>query len=148
SCCVGYILDYPGDFMAQTFTINNTGILAGAAVQVSLAGYEDYGALTDDLYVSIMRVDSLGRPNKNHVLATRTISRNDVTGDSGIPMSEVDFSSANLHVHAGETLALALSSSHTYYAFDPLENVFQYNWHRSFFGTHPGGEFYVYSPLV
>ena len=27
SCCGGYVLDYPGDYIAQTFTANNTGLL-------------------------------------------------------------------------------------------------------------------------
>jgi hypothetical protein len=36
---IGYILDYPGDYLAQTFTVHHTGRLVGIGLQVSLDAY-------------------------------------------------------------------------------------------------------------
>lgn len=144
-CCIGYILDYPEDYIAQTFTVRNTGQLDGIGVEVSLSGYSHYDPVTDDLYVSLMRTDSLGAPAIDEIIASRTISRSAVELDYA-PMTELDFSDANLHVRAEDVLAVALSSSHTYYAY--RRDVFQYNWHSRLFNPHPGGAFYIYSPRL
>jgi hypothetical protein len=62
SCCFGSSLDYPGDYMIQTFTVNNSGQLAGVGVQVSIWGATGDAPVTDDLHVTLMRTDSSGVP--------------------------------------------------------------------------------------
>jgi hypothetical protein len=146
SCCWGYILDYPEDYIAQTFTVGHSGQLVSVGVQVVLSGSSNYKPVTDDLDVSLMRTYALGYPVIGEVIASRTISRYDVPYDSNAPMIDVDFSAANLQVNAGEVLAIALNSDHTYYAY--TGGFYQYSWHSWIRNPHPGGEFYIYSPRL
>jgi hypothetical protein len=148
SCCWGYILDYPEDYIAQTFTVGHSGQLVSVGVQVVLSGSANYKPVTDDLDVALMRTNALGYPVIDQVIASRTISRYGVPKDSNAPMIDVDFSAANLQVYAGEVLAIALNSDHTYYPFQPAGGFYQYSWHSWIRNPHPGGEFYIYSPRL
>ena len=145
SCCGGYVLDYPGDYIAQTFTANNTGLLVGVGVQVSISGYANYAPVTDDLHVTLMRTDASGAPAIGEILASQVISRYDLPERiDNDPMFDLDFSYAGLNVHAGDILAIALSSNHTYYSYP--NNYKQFLWRTTFWNPHPGGAFYIYSP--
>jgi hypothetical protein len=145
SCCFGSSLDYPGDYMIQTFTVNNSGQLAGVGVQVSIWGATGDAPVTDDLHVTLMRTDSSGVPAIGEVLTSRVISRYDVPGWSDkVPMLDIDVSSIGLDVQAGDVLAIALSSNHTYSNYP--RNYRDFVWHAMPWNPHPGGAFYRYIP--
>jgi hypothetical protein len=143
----GYILDYPGDYIAQTFTVRNTGQLTGIGVQVVRTHSSGLRPVTDDLLVRLIRTDSSGVPMIDEVLASHEILRSQIPIRSDFnPMLEIDLSSLNLRVEEGERLAIAISSDHTYYAYQP--NYLQYSWVSTIQDPHPGGEFFIYSPLL
>lgn len=144
---IGYALDYPGDYMAQTFTVHNSGQLVGIGVQVSISGSpSSRDGITDDLHLKLIRTDSSGVPTIGDVLASHTISRFDVPfWSSSVPILNVDLTGDNLQVHLGDVLAIALSSDYTYYSHSENRN---YDWNTSIFDQIPGGLFFVYSPRV
>jgi hypothetical protein len=142
-----YILDYPGDYIAQTFTVRNTGKVVGIGIQVSVRGYQNYKPVTDDLLVRLVRADVSGVPAIDEVLASQTVPRSQVR--RSLPadeLIELDVRNANALVHKGDILAIALSSNHTYYAHP--YNYLDYVWHGEFYDAHPGGDFYIYSPNI
>jgi hypothetical protein len=145
---LGWLIDYPSDFAAQTFTVQHTGQITEVAIGV----VRDSGAkaVTDDLYLRLIRTDAAGVPIFNDVLATHTINRNDVPHESAnAPLVPVDLSLSNVYVAVGDVLAIAISTNHTYmgqYQF----GYEQYDWKISGLESppdpYPGGDFYVYSP--
>jgi hypothetical protein len=143
----GYILDYPGDYIAETFTVGHSGQLVGLGVQVSLSGRPGDLPPTDDLLVRLIGTDDMGIPKIGEVLASSTISWNDIPGS--LPANEVleiDLTEWNLRARVGEVFAIALSSDHTYHSHPHPYR--QYSWHMSFRNPHPGAEFYIYSPTI
>jgi hypothetical protein len=140
---VGYFLDYPGDYMAQTFTVRNSGRLVQLAVQVVNRGGPVQ--VIDDLYMKLVRTDSAGSPVISDVLSSRTISRFAVpTSDSPVSMIPIDLTSDNLQMHVGDVLAITLSSNNT----DANAGDGQYVWKEDFFDRISGGKFFVYSPRI
>jgi hypothetical protein len=145
-----YDLDYPGDYMAQTFTVNHTGQLVGVGLQVSLSGfgYATYHETPiDDLHVKLVRTDSTGAPVIGNVLAEATIGRSSlpVASQPG-PFSELDLSSWHVHVATGDQLAVVLSSNQTYYIMPHVGT--DYIWYLNVHDVLPGGEFSIYSPKL
>jgi hypothetical protein len=131
---VGYFLDYPGDYMAQTFTVRNSGRLVQLAVQVVNRGGPVQ--VIDDLYMKLVRTDSAGSPVISDVLSSRTISRFAVpTSDSPVSMIPIDLTSDNLQMHVGDVLAITLSSNNT----DANAGDGQYVWKEDFFDRISGG---------
>src|SRR5262245_59937356 len=65
---VGYYLDYPGDTMAQTFTLRHAGRLVEVDIRVGLDGDQPP---IDDLTVKLVRTDAQGAPLIDDVLASR-----------------------------------------------------------------------------
>ena len=142
----GSILDDPGDYIAQTFTSRHSGQIVSVGVEVSQSGHGDDTPISDDLFVRLIRTDSLGVPDINDILATSTISRFDVPVSSPTNgFLEVDLRDWDVPVKAGDVLAIALSSDHTY---DSHPDSFPYVWHERFLNPHPDGEFYIYSPTI
>jgi hypothetical protein len=140
---IGYILDYPGDYLAQTFTARHSGQLAGVGIQVSLNGIDHppYPPPIDDLHLRIVRTDSAGVPMINEVLAEATIDRFSLQ-PSIDPGEFVDV----VQVTAGDVLAITFSSDQTYYV-EPHVGT-DYIWYRSPRNEISGGEFYIYSPSI
>lgn len=147
STSIGYILDYPGDYMAQTFTVRNTGKLTSVEVQVGLSGYSHYSPVTDDLLMRVIATDASGNPDIDQVLASHLIPRTHPALASRDEMIPVDLSSLDLQVSAGDTLAIALSSDHTYYDENGTRrrDEYDYVWMLRTRNSHPGGDFYLYS---
>jgi hypothetical protein len=146
SNATGYILDYPGDCIAQTFTVRNSGRLVSLGVQVSKSGYPWEEPVTADLVVRLVRTTPTGVPDVRHVLASNTISRFDVPDE--LPSDAVlnmDLADDGIHVQQGDILAIAISSNHAYYSHP---NHTQYVWHGRTHNPHPGGAFYIYSPAL
>jgi hypothetical protein len=147
---LNYYLDYPGDHLAQTFTVKNSGILTSLGIQVSLTAHDRiYDMPIDDLHISVVRVDSNGFAIISDVLAKGTISpiglpvtRNATPG----PMANVDISSWNARVNAGDQLAITFASEQTYYT--GTARATNYMWFRSTRDNHPGGRFSIYSPKL
>jgi hypothetical protein len=140
---VGYILDYPGDYMAQTFTARNTGQITSVALQLTLSGQS---AVTDNLHFKLTRTNPAGDPVPTDVLATHDIRPFDLSHEiAGLPMYEIDLRNLNVQVQSGDVLALTLSSNHAYYT----QGGMQYVWKQSGgFDRIAGGKFFVYSPKV
>jgi hypothetical protein len=149
---IGYILDYPGDYIAQTFTVGHTGQLTGVGVQVSLHRRFPYTTYTlrppiDDLYVKLVRTNSAGAPSIDEVLAEATIDGSSLKESTRPgPFTDIDFGSWQVQVTAGDVFAVTLSSDQTYYV-DPHVGT-DYIWYRSPRNEFPGGEFYIYSPEI
>jgi hypothetical protein len=146
----GYELDYPGDYLIQTFTVYHNGPLVSVGVQIS----QDFLVKTlappvDDLHLRLVRTDSQGVPLINDVLATQTIDRGSVPlSYSSTAFSTVDLSSSNVYVHAGDVIGIAVTSDQADYS-DPYPSAhYHYIWHGLTDDPHPGGGFYVYSPIV
>lgn len=142
----GYVLDYPGDYIAQTFSVQNSGQLAGIGVQVSISRSRGQLPPEDDLHVRLVRTDSFGAPAISDVLASYTIDRFAVPDP--LPADQVlmaDLTGLHLHVQAGDVLAIALSSNQTWYSNNNRKN---YRWHMMTWNPHPGGAFYIYSPYI
>jgi hypothetical protein len=131
---IAYSFDYPGDFMAQTFTLRNSGQLTSIGLQISQPN-PPYP--TGPLQVQLTRTNPAGEPDIANVLATSSISPTVVTHDSsGLPMIDVDLRSQHVQVQSGEQLAIVLSS-----------NDLHYDWSQSlWFDEIAGGKFFVYSP--
>jgi hypothetical protein len=131
---VAYSFDYPGDYMAQTFTLRNSGQLTSIGLQISQpnAPYP-----TSPLQLQLTRTNSAGEPDIANVLATSSISPSVVTHDySGLPMIDVDLRSQHVQVQSGDQLAIVVSSSDLHY-----------DWSQSlWFDESAGGKFFVYSP--
>jgi hypothetical protein len=148
---VGYYLDYPGDYMAQTFTVRNSGQMISLGIRVRLSGYSHYKPPIDDLLVQLIRTDEFGAPAIDQVLASRRYNRFDFPRHSTSAVNYLDFDLTdwNIHVSIDEVLAIALSSNQTAYsgpANSYLYDHYNYVWHTSFGNLHPGGDFYLYSP--
>jgi len=144
---LSYYLDYPGDHLAQTFTVRHSGILTGLGIQVSLIVPDRflYDPPIDDLHISVVRVDSNGFALINDVLAKGTIHRIGLpVANRPGPMAVVDVSSWNARVSAGDRLAIAFASEQT--DNSGPERAANYLWFRSVLDVHPGGRFSVYSP--
>jgi hypothetical protein len=147
----GYYLDYSGDYMAQTFTVRNSGQLVGLGIQVGLYGYPNYAPPIDDLHVRLVRTDASGVPAVDQVLASGSYTWHEVPDFSYHPDYYLgfDLTSSNVAVSAGDVLAIVLSSNQTAYSGPGntyLENHFNYTWHGMFQDPFPGGAFYLYSP--
>jgi hypothetical protein len=147
----GYYLDYPGDYMAQTFTVRNSGQLLGLGIQVGLLGYPNYAPPIDDLHVRLVRTDASGVPAVDQVLASGSYTWQEVPDFSYHPDYYLgfDLTSSSLAVSAGDILAIVLSSNQTAFSGPGntyLENHFNYTWHGMFQDPFPGGAFYLYSP--
>lgn len=146
----GYELDYPGDYLIQTFTVHHNGPLVSVGVQIS----QDFLTQTlappvDDLHVRLVRTDSQGVPLINEVLAAQTIDRSSVPlSYDSLAFSNVDLSSWNVFVHAGDVLGIAVTSDQAYYTDPYPYQHYHYLWHGDLDDPHPGGGFYVYSPIV
>ncbi|MCA9236184.1 MAG: PEP-CTERM sorting domain-containing protein [Planctomycetales bacterium] len=147
---VNYYHDYPEDYLAQTFTVQNSGELAGIGVQAAVSGR---GPFTDDLHVRITRVGQDGFALADEVLAATTISPTELpVSPSTSPerMTDVDLSGSHVTVSAGDRLAILLSSIHSYFSpphryYDP-NTPHHYLWFFQILNPHPGGEFSIYSP--
>ncbi len=145
-----YFLDYPGDHMAQTFTVAHSGKLTGVGVQVSLT----VSPLLlrppiDDLHVKVVRTDPAGFALISDVLAEGTISYLDLPLDHPFEpaqITDVDLTSWHAQVTAGEKLAIALSSAQTNHS-GPSSGANYLLW-WALYNPHPGGEFSVYSPQL
>src|SRR4029078_6020068 len=144
-----YILDYPEDYAAQTFTIHNSGQLVGIGLQVSLWPRSSDKPVTDDLLVRLIHTDAFGVPSINDVLASHVIDRNEVPFWIGYsvdtPVLNIDLSDQDIHVEAGDGLAIAISSNHTFFSHTSF-GYQDYAWHGGFYDPYPGGDFYLYSP--
>jgi hypothetical protein len=128
-----YYFDYPGDYMAQTFTARNSGQLTSIGLQISQP-HPPYPI--NPLRLQLTRTNAAGEPVVSNVLAAYNISPSVVTHDvGGLPMIDVDLRSQHVQVQAGEQLAIVLSS-----------NDVHYDWSTSFNDSIAGGRFYVYSP--
>lgn len=129
---VNYYFDYPGDYMAQTFTLRNTGRITSVGLQVSREG-----ATASPLRFQLTRTDTAGDPLISDVLASRDLSPGFVqSGNTGLPMLNIDLSGQNIQVHTGDVLALVLSSNYVHYHWN--ETIIQ--------DKIAGGKFSVYSP--
>jgi len=129
---INYFFDYPGDYMAQTFTLRNSGRITSVGLQVSRQG-----VTTSPLRFQLTRTDAAGDPLVTDALASLDLSSSLVNvGNSGLPMLNIDLSSHNIQVQAGDVLALVLSS-----------NYIHYHWNETIFQDRiAGGKFSVYSP--
>ena len=146
-------LDYPGDFMAQTFTVRNAGQIVEVGVQVRLTNTSgNVLPPLDDLTVQLLRTDPSGAPNAAEVLATRDFTWQEVQSsfDAAEPYLPFDVSAWNVPVSAGEVLAIALSSDQSAYdsAGLPVTGHHNYYWSTAFNDQFPGGEFWLYSPVL
>jgi hypothetical protein len=142
---INYYHDYPGDFLAQTFTVRNTGELAGVGVQGAVSGR---GQFVDALHIKVTRVGDDGFALMNEVLAEATIRPADLPIAplvSPATITDVDLSNWQVSVTAGERLAILFSSEHAYYS--PRSGP-HYVWFYQFRNPHPGGEFSIYSPTL
>lgn len=149
SSSFGYFLDYPGDYFQQTFTVNNSGELAGVGVQVSLYANTlgEYPAPIDDLHLQIVRTDPDGFGLLDQVLAEATVLPSSLPFTYNAKpgaMTDVDLSSWHLPVTAGEKLSIVLSSDQT----DHSGTITNYLWFYNVYVPHPGGEFSIYSPQL
>ena len=148
---VSYYLDYPGDYMAQTFTVGHSGRLKEVGIRVGLGGYSNYRPPIDDLHVRLVQTDGAGAPAIDQVLAFRSYRWQEVPDFQTDNYLKFDLSHSNVYVSAGEVLAIALSSNQTAYSGPGntrLANHYNYDWHTSFGSPHPGGDFYLYSPKL
>ncbi|BBO36532.1 hypothetical protein [Lacipirellula parvula] len=143
-----YALDYPGDYMAQTFTIRNAGKLAQVSVDVILTGYADSKPPIDDLHMKIVRTDALGVPVIDQVLATHSFkwTELDQYGVNDKPHPAFDASPWNILVSVGDVLAIVLISEQTGEDQSFSDRRFDYLWYGGTQNPHPGGDFYLYSP--
>lgn len=142
---INYYHDYPGDYLAQTFTVQNTGRLTGIGVQAAKSAA---GQFVDDLHVRVTRVDQAGYPLANSVLAAGVIQSSELPiapSTNPATITDVDLSSWNASVSAGDRLAILLSSDHAYYS---PEQGPHYLWFYALHNPHPGGEFSIYSPQL
>lgn len=130
-----YYFDYAGDYMAQTFTLRNTGQITSVGLQLS----RPTAGVVDPLRFQLTRTNAAGEPLVTDVLASYDINSALVKQDfAGIPMVGIDLSNQNVRVQSGDVLALVLSS-----------NYVHYDWNESLFSDQiAGGKFFVYSPKV
>lgn len=142
-----YYIDYAGDYLAQTFTVRNSGELAGVGVQASLS--RPYlGEPIDALHIRVTRIDGQGYPLTDQVLAEGTISPTDLPIEALVSpetITDVDLSSWRVPVTAGDRLALLFSSDNT--SFDDGLGP-GYVWFFQSGNLHPGGEYMIYSPQL
>lgn len=149
----GYSLDYPGDAMAQTFTVGTSGRLHSIGIRVEVSGIAYRTPPVDDLHVSLLETDESGAPDFSRVLAARDYSWSEVPN---YPWFDVDYlnfdlSTQNIRVSSGDRLAIALSSDQAAYLPSGktlLNNSSNYSWATTFGDAYPGGDFYVYSPIL
>ena len=147
---LNYYLDYPGDYMAQTFTMRNSGQIVELGIDVVLTGYNHYQPPIDDLTVMLLRTDASGAPDINQVLATRDFNWQEFPkyGEPSDPYVLFDVSSWDVRAIAGEVLAIALQSDQV--AFDSagrwVSDHYDYLWLAGGSDPFPGGDFWLYSP--
>jgi hypothetical protein len=128
-----YSFDYPGDYLAQTFTVHNSGQLTSIGLQIS---HPRAPFPNNPLQIQLTRTNAAGDPLVADVLATSNINPSVVTYDyGGLPMVDVDLHSQHVQVQLGDQLAIVLSSSDV-----------GYDWNTSINDSIPGGRFSVYSP--
>lgn len=142
---INYYHDYPEDFLAQTFTVQNTGELAGVGVQGAVSGR---GQFIDDLHIRVTRVGDDGFALKDEVLAEATIAAAQLPiapSVSPATITDVDLSSWHVPVTSGDRLAILFSSEHAYYS---PASAPHYVWFFQTRNPHPGGEFSIYSPTL
>lgn len=147
---INYMIDYPGDYLAQTFTVRNTGLLAGVGVQASVTAR---GQFVDDLHIRVTRIDEDGYPLPNEVLAAGSLAPDELPVAhyrSPATITDVDLSSWQVPVTAGDRLAILFRTDHTYY--NPVDHRPiggpMYAWFRQLHNPHPGGEYMDYSPQL
>lgn len=138
---LGYVLDYPGDHMAQTFTLRNSGWLESVTVGIGLSGYPWFRPPIDDLHVNILQTDAAGLPTLEGILATKTIPRSFVMTAPYQGNVELDFSAWRIPVKKGDVLALSLTSLQA--AYGQGDN--DYSWGMSLNDPLPGGDVYLIS---
>jgi hypothetical protein len=143
-----YSLDYPGDYMAQTFTARNTGQIVSIALQVSFHTFFGQPTpATDNLHFKLTQTNAVSEPVLSNVLAAYDVGPQDLTTDfAGIPMVEIDLRNQHVEVEAGDVLAMVVTSNYTAYSHSEHQN---YDWNFSgYFDQIAGGKFFVYSPQV
>lgn len=144
-----YTPDYPGDYMAQTFTVRNDGQLTSVGLQLYFRDYyqpPNYYAVTDDWHFHLTRTNTAGEPILDNPLATYSIAAITLPQSyDALPMREIDLANQHIQVHAGDVLALVLSSNYTYYSHTGNQD---YGWNNSFSDAISGGRFYLYAPKV
>ena len=137
-----YYLDYPGDYMAQTFTVRNSGKLASVGVGISISGYPWTKPPADDLYIKVTRSDASGAPAIDQVLASRSYIWTEVRDRTSTTLN-FDVSSWNIPVTVGEVLAIVVSSNHTAYTSPDSRSSQHYLWRGHKSDPHPAGDFYL-----
>jgi hypothetical protein len=111
---LNYTLDYPGDHLAQTFTVRHSGILTRIGIQVSLYVRDRfiYDPPTEELHYGVVRVDANRFALVDDVLAAGRIHPDALpvtTSGAPGPLAFIDVSNADLRAHAGEQLAIAFN---------------------------------------
>ena len=146
-----YYLDFPGDYLQQTFTVRHSGKLVGIGVQVSLHPYPypwyPSEPPIDDLHLKVVRTDADGFALIDEVLAEATIPPSRLISldhDLPGPITDVDLTSWHASVLKGEKLAITFSSNQTDHS-GPKYGT-NYQWFRNYHNPHPGGEYSTYSP--
>lgn len=144
-------LDHADEFMAQTFTIHNTGSIASIGVQVDIFGNssppQSRDGITDGLHVQLTHLTTTGEPDVSRVLATWVIDPLNIPFQSdAVSITSTDLSAYHLHVDAGDQLAIVINTSYLDTTHQEDRN---YGWLLA--PTRdpvPGGVFYVYSPRL
>ncbi len=148
---VSEVLDHADEYMAQTFTTHHSGSLVSIGIQVDIFGNsstpQSRDGITDGLHVQLTHLAPTGEPDLSQVLATWVIDPLNIPfQSSNVPITSTDLSAFNLHVNAGDQLAIVVNTS--YLDTTHSENR-SYGWLLSPNGdTVFGGVFYVYSPLL
>jgi hypothetical protein len=144
---IAYYQDYPGDYLAQTFTVGQSGVLAEVGMDIRRSGYSHYKDVTDDLLIRITRTDAAGYPATNEVLASTIIDRWQVPHDAySDAMLKVNLLPFRVPVQAGDKLAIVMSSNQTW--FTHRWDYDHYYWYLNPYNPYPGGEMYIYSPQL
>ena len=141
---LNYSIGHQEEYLAQTFTVQNTGELAGVGVQASIS---EAGQFTDDLHIRVTKVDEDGFALQDQVLARATIAPSNLPIDYILcpaTITDVDLSHWHVPVVAGDRLAILISSSHRHYDY-PYEIPY-YLWFFQTHNPHPGGEYSIYAP--
>ena len=129
---INYYFDYAGDYIAQTL---HCATPVGSHPSACKISHE--GTTASPLHFNMTRTDAAGDPLIIDVLASYDLSPSLVqSGNTGLPMLNIDLNSQNIQVQAGDVLALVLSSNYVHYHWN--ETIFQ--------DKIAGGKFSVYSP--
>jgi hypothetical protein len=141
---LGHIIDFVGDYDAQTFTVRNTGQITSVGLQLYFEWEKIHKPVTDNMHFKLTGTNAAGDPAVDNVLATYDISSSVLpTGSYGLPMTELDLRDQNVHVHSGDVLALVISTNYTYMTHSENQD---YVWEANNRDAIPGGFFYRYVP--